>query len=810
MASPIGSLTVELNASLAKFQTDLNRATASVEASATRMQKAFRGVIGGFVGGFVAGLSVRAFAQFVSGAIDAADRLNDLRQTTGLTVTTLGGLQLAAEQTGSNLDGVAKGIQRLNQQIGAARGGNEKAIETFRGLGLSLREITELADDEILFRISDRFSEWADGANKSAQSAGLFGQRLGGEMIPFLNQGGAALRENIEYFRRYGAINDEVAASADKFNDTLSKIALLNRAFATHIASELLPVLDSLAERFVDASEKGESFRQTAETIGAVIRGLAAGGVLVAGVFEGVGKSLGVAAAQMAQVMQGNFAIARQMGEEFEKENAERVKRMQATLAAILNPSATGAPGPGRGGQRQAPPPVDTGAQDQLAKRLLDGQIRALEASIRDEADILKLRERFLQDYFRDDLISFDDYFRARRAALDENLAKELAAYDEQIRLLREAQSKANTPADRADLENQIGEALRKRSKAERDAAVESIQLSRDQDREMKRFRDTIEQVAIRLEEMTGNTAVAAIAWFDVQNDALRERIELERQSSDEGVRRQAEIAASALAGLRERVVAQATLNELQERFGQSLQGLAIDVERINLARNAGALTELEALQRISDANRGVIEQLREWESQMAAVVATTNDPAMILALEQVRVQIEQLSQETDLVGDKFRGIFRDSFTDAFASVIDGSKSAKNALLDFAKSVEQMISRIAAQNIAEALFGGQKGGGGGLFGGFIGDFFKSLFGGGFANGGFPPVGKWSLVGERGPELIRPLTPTQVIPNHAIGGSGRDLVVTNNFYVSGPTDRHSQSQIAVQAGLGMRRALARDA
>lgn len=809
MASPIGSLTVELNASLAKFQTDLNRATASVEASATRMQKAFRGVIGNFVGGFVAGLSVRAFAQFVSGAIDAADRLNDLRQATGLTVSTLGGLQLAAEQTGSNLDGVARGIQRLNQQIGAARGGNEKAIETFRGLGLSLRDITELADDEILFRISDRFSEWADGANKSAQSAGLFGQRLSGEMIPFLNQGGASLRENIEYFRRYGAINDEVAASADKFNDTLSKIALLNRAFATHIARELLPALDSLAERFVEASEKGESFRQTAETIGAVIRGLAAGGVLVAGVFEGVGKSLGVAAAQLAQVMQGNFAIARQLGKDFEKENEERVKRMQATLDAILNPSASGAPGPRRG-QRQAPPPVDTGAQDQIAKRMLDGQIRALEASIRDEADILKLRERFLSDYFRDDLISFDDYFRARRAALDENLSKELAAYDEQIRLLREAQSKANTPADREDLENQIGEALRKRSKAERDAAVESIQLSREQDREMRRFRDTIEQVAIRLAEMSGNTAVAAIAWFDLQNNALRERIELERQSSDEGIRRQAEIAASALAGLRERVVAQATLNELQERFGQSLQGLAIDVERINLARNTGALTELEALQRISDANRDVIDQLREWEAQMAAVVATTNDPAMILALEQVRLQIEQLSQETDLVGDKFRGIFRDSFTDAFASIIDGSKSAKDAILDFAKSVEQMISRIAAQNIAEALFGGAKGGGG-LFGGFIGDFFKSIFGGGFggffADGGIMPAGRWSLVGERGPELVRPVTQMHVTPNHQLGG--RTVSVVQNFAITGPVDRRAQGQIAQQASSGLRQAMRYD-
>ena len=39
----------------------------------------------------------------------------------------------------------------------------------------------------------------------------------------------------------------------------------------------------------------------------------------------------------------------------------------------------------------------------------------------------------------------------------------------------------------------------------------------------------------------------------------------------------------------------------------------------------------------------------------------------------------------------------------------------------------------------------------------------------FANGGNPPVGRPSIVGERGPELFVPNTAGTIIPNHALGG-----------------------------------------
>ena len=49
----------------------------------------------------------------------------------------------------------------------------------------------------------------------------------------------------------------------------------------------------------------------------------------------------------------------------------------------------------------------------------------------------------------------------------------------------------------------------------------------------------------------------------------------------------------------------------------------------------------------------------------------------------------------------------------------------------------------------------------------------------FANGGKPPVGRPSIVGEKGPELFVPSVAGTIIPNHSLGGAS----ITNNIVVN---------------------------
>src|SRR2546422_4204022 len=59
------------------------------------------------------GVGVGYFLSLTKGSIDAAAHLEDLSKSTGLTVERLAGLGVLARQSGTDLDGLAKGIDRM-------------------------------------------------------------------------------------------------------------------------------------------------------------------------------------------------------------------------------------------------------------------------------------------------------------------------------------------------------------------------------------------------------------------------------------------------------------------------------------------------------------------------------------------------------------------------------------------------------------------------------------------------------------------------------------------------------------------------
>jgi hypothetical protein len=88
---------------------------------------------------------------------------------------------------------------------------------------------------------------------------------------------------------------------------------------------------------------------------------------------------------------------------------------------------------------------------------------------------------------------------------------------------------------------------------------------------------------------------------------------------------------------------------------------------------------------------------------------------------------------------------------------------------------KQLGLAVVAQVLARFTASQLNGGGFNLGSAFSAAFTSVL---GFANGGNPPVGKASLVGERGPELFVPSVPGRIIPNGQIGG-GNPVSVTIN-------------------------------
>jgi tape measure domain-containing protein len=151
---------------------------------------------------------------------------------------------------------------------------------------------------------------------------------------------------------------------------------------------------------------------------------------------------------------------------------------------------------------------------------------------------------------------------------------------------------------------------------------------------------------------------------------------------------------------------------------------------------------------------------------------------------------------------DELNETFRTGIVDSILDAVEGTKSLADGL---AGVLKQMARMILQQQLMNALSGFNIFGGGGGAGGGFGVVPKTSGMKFFANGGRPPVGRPSVVGERGPELFVPDRAGTIIPNHAMGGANVTVNVdASGSSVEGNAEQASQLGkaigIAVQAEL----------
>jgi hypothetical protein len=242
-------------------------------------------------------------------------------------------------------------------------------------------------------------------------------------------------------------------------------------------------------------------------------------------------------------------------------------------------------------------------------------------------------------------------------------------------------------------------------------------------------------------------------------------------------------------------VSARATAITLALRTEQEKQ--ADELAELAELWEAGAFTleEYEAAQEavrekyddLGKAAQRVIEDIMTDQEKLAAEIEKLNELQREgkITTEQHGRAVEKAKQKYDDATDSLEEMAKqgvDGLADSFRDLANGTKDAGDVILDVLFKVGDALADVLAQKVSGSISGG---GGGGGAGGFFGDVLGGIFGSsggigggsgdflsgllGFADGGNPPVGVPSIVGERGPEIIVPRMPTTVIPNHAIGG-----------------------------------------
>lgn len=240
MAEEIGALRVALAAATATFERDMKGARDALQSNTRSMERALYSLrdsfnnsmksalsLRGVFSQLFAGASVAGLVYFVKSSIDAADRMNDLSKSTGVSVETLSTMGYAAKQSGLDLESLANGFKRLDKNMSEAASGSGDAKDAFSLLGISVKdgEGKLKSAEQIMLELADKFAGMEDGAGKTALAMKFFG-KSGADLIPMLNEGAAGLARLQQEARDAGiALTTEAAEAADRFNDNLSKLA---------------------------------------------------------------------------------------------------------------------------------------------------------------------------------------------------------------------------------------------------------------------------------------------------------------------------------------------------------------------------------------------------------------------------------------------------------------------------------------------------------------------------------------------------------------------------------------------------------
>lgn len=197
-----------------------------------------------------------------------------------------------------------------------------------------------------------------------------------------------------------------------------------------------------------------------------------------------------------------------------------------------------------------------------------------------------------------------------------------------------------------------------------------------------------------------------------------------------ERLRRIAEGSADRVRSLEQQtLLASALTDEERRQFQRQIQiadilenklGLSKEQVQAELAATLALFEAEDATRKINDANK----------ERLAAAAKLK---------EEQQAQQRQAEQLADTI--------KNQITDAIMGAVEGSKSLK-------ESLASVLKVMAASFLNQG----------------IGGIGKALKIPGFANGGRPPVGRASIVGERGPELFVPSRAGTIIPNERLGGN----------------------------------------
>ena len=183
---------------------------------------------------------VASLAKVAKETIKTGDEIATLASKYNISAEEIQKLQYIAMQSDVEDTALYKGLQKLNSAIAdLSKGETSKATEALTELGLDANTSFE--------QLIETLSNLTNETDKVYYANEIFGDKLGTEIIPLLNQGSEAIAEYTKEFEEVGYLSNESVANLSRVDNVLNKVKETFKQLALSLGETLIPIVEKFA-----------------------------------------------------------------------------------------------------------------------------------------------------------------------------------------------------------------------------------------------------------------------------------------------------------------------------------------------------------------------------------------------------------------------------------------------------------------------------------------------------------------------------------------------------------------------------------
>lgn len=361
-------VTIQIGATVDKLSSDVEQAKAKIESISESVGKVTEGAKG-LLEAFGLAFSIDGLMKFIESMGELGLQTERTMAQLGLSADQVGNLSGIAKLTGTTLESLTMGIERMSLNIQrSTRDAFDPAAQGLKALGLRAKDLIGLPADQYFVRLADAVSKFNPSLNLTNALMAIGGRGVQ-QMLPSLLLG----KERFEEFQR--AIEATGAKLTDAqthaFAGTHEQMTLLTmtvQGLGNAIFTQLGPTIDAIVTQMRGfIAEIRDSIKQGGAW-SYVLEGLAGTLKIIAASFAGVAAMIRFLSVEAKAFWDTTEENGKEVGEKLRADLDKISNDMKATLKSLFGPTQlTVTPPPG---SRRDTPALDAGGKDAMNAQL--------------------------------------------------------------------------------------------------------------------------------------------------------------------------------------------------------------------------------------------------------------------------------------------------------------------------------------------------------------------------------------------------------------------------------------------------------